>query len=317
MIFHIKTLHGDADSIRGSQVWLTGESPSAELNTELFGEVVDEDKVNYRTGLKPEHIKTNIQFKTDEVRGEFQKIAKPLIAKVLKVHEQAIDPYNKYFWNPSRVQLRLNSQTLERLYDTDNVEDALFYLNILGGGYPSISPTMDLAFENFNRFYVTTEEEFTEKVSQEKFGYQMEAMAALNDLLINNSTETLTWLSYLTTKVNKGYLFNTSKKTYQQVFMDYLDGNSGLDKKKAAEQFYELVESFKKNKDKVIGEAVVAAAIYHGVLYKNKGAGSKYTNILTGDELGSNATQVYQKLMKPEYTEQYKDIFEEVKKKLT
>ncbi len=317
MIYYIKTLQGEADHLKGAQVWLTGESPSMELNTTLFSDIVDENKVRYRTGLVLDDIESNYQFKNDEDKKLFMEAAEPLIEKVLKKYPTAKESTNSHFWNPTRTELKLNSFTLDRVYDTNDIEGAILYLNILGGGYPSISPTLELAHQNFNRFYVTTSEDYTHKVSQEKFGFKRKAIAGLDELLDKSGVDGLVWISYLTDHVNRGYGFNTSKETFEQIFMDYIEGNmSKVDKKRASEDFYKLTDLWKKDKDQLIGKAVVSAAVYHGILYKPKGAGTKYINSITLSELGTNQEQVYLKLIKPEYQQEYKDIFDAVKAKL-
>ena len=317
MIFYIKALQGEADHLKGSQIWLTGESPSRELNTSLFSDMVDENKVRFKTGLVAEDIESNYQFKTAEDKEIFTKAAEPLIERILKKYPTAKDGSNIHFWNPGRTELKLNSSTLDRMYDTEDIEDAILYLNILGGGYPSISPTIDLAHQNFNRFYLTTSEEYTQKVSQEKFGFKRKATAALDELLEKTGIDGLVWISYLTAHVNRGYGFSTSKETFEQIFMDYLEGNvAKVDKKFATENFYNLAQLWKKDKDQLIGKAVVSAGVYHGILYKPKGAGTKIINSLTTNELGVNQEQTYDKLIKPEYQQEYKDIFLAVKDKL-
>ena len=318
MIFYIKTLQGEADHLKGNQVWLTGESPSMELNTTLFSEIVDENKVRFRTGLNLDDIDSNYQLKTEEDKDIFKTAAKPLIEKVLRKYKEAEQGTNQYFWNPTRTELKLNSFTLDRMYDTDDVEGAILYLNILGGGYPSISPTLELAYQNFNRFYVTTAEDFTERTSQEKFGLKRKATASLDLLLEKSGIDGLVWMSYLVSHVNRGYGFNTDKATFEQIFMDYLEGNvAKVDRKTASENFYNLSELWKKDKDQLIGKGVISAAVYHGILYKpTKGANTKYINSLTSNELGTNQEQVYQKLIKPEYQQEYKEIFDAVKSKL-
>ena len=317
MIFYIKTLQGEADHLKGNQVWLTGESPSMEVNTTLFSEIIGENKVRFRTGLNLDDIESNYQFKTPEDKETFKEVAKPLIEKVLIKYKEAADSTNTYIWNPSRTELKLNSSTLDRMYDTNDVEGAILYLNILGGGYPSISPTEELAQQNFNRFYVTTIEEFTQKTSQEKFGMKRKAIAALDELLEKTGVDSLVWMSYLTAPINKGYGFSTSKETFEQAFMDYLEGNlNKIDKKRASEDFYKLCDLWKKDKDQLIGKAVVSAADYHGLIYKPKGAGTKYINSLSLNELGTTKEQVYSKLIKPELQQEYKELYDAVKAKL-
>lgn len=306
MKFLIKRKVSEASFIGDATLWTTGEPPYLNYGEQLRGVPVAEGKVKYYTGLLDEHIQEN-SLLTDEEKEIFIEKAKEIRAKVIKTFPSCQDDTNSIFWNVDRTSIKLNNENIDGIYDTDNIDNAIIYLNILGGGFPSIAPTYEISVRTGTPFYVTSEDAFTQKKYDEEFGFKRKAIAALDELLEKSGIDPLMYISYLTSGLNRGFTRHTSKETYEKILMEYIEGKlQNIDKKKAAENFYLLFKEWKTNPDAVIGRAIISAANYFGIIQIGKDRKLQYAS--TGLDLGINITEAYDKLMKPEYNDEFDKI---------
>lgn len=317
MKFSIKSTYAQPEFIGEARIWGSGQSPYVNLNDQLSQTMVDSIKgiIRFKTGLDIKDIDSN-QHLNKEEKEIYKETAKKLIEVILSTYPEASDNTNQSFWNSDRSLLKLDNFTESIVYDTDEPEGAILYLNIIAGGFPSVSPTLEIAQRNQNKFYLTSPEEFIKKVTQETYGDKRKAMAALNDLLENKGKEALVYISYLLTGKSKGWTMSTSEAKLEQEIMDFIEGkHSDINKKGAAKEFYNLYLQYKIDKDQVIGKAIIEAGKFFGTLQFPKGS-KKLTNMITGTELGSNTEQAYKKLMKAENQKEFKELADIVKEKL-
>lgn len=328
MIFQIKSRNKDTEFISGSKVFMTGEPPFIDNTFPMRREVVDleKGKFQYRTGFKTVEVETNPAFSNasnkeleKKNKENYEKVAKELREFIIKSHPQAADDQNSSFWNTSRTNLRIDTNVLvTKFFDTETIEGALLYLNIIGGGFPQVSLTEDLAFENQNKFYITSKEDYISKEIKAKFGGTRKAFVNLNTLLEEKGKSDLVYFAYLIPALKtNGFTFNTSKERLEESFMEFISGDlNKLDKKKPANDFITLYETYETNKDEFIGQAIIEAAIHFGVIYKTKGAGSNFVNSLTHNQLGGKVKEIYKTLNRPENTEEFKELIEKTKEYL-
>lgn len=328
MIFQIKSRNKDTEFISGSKVFMTGEPNFIDNNFPMRREIVDLEKgiFQYRTGFKPIEVETNPAFSNasdkeleKKNKDKYEKIAKSLREFILKSHPQAENDQSGSFWNTSRTNLRIDTNTLvTKFFDTDTVEDAIRYLAIIGGGFPQVSLTEDLAFENQNKFYITSKEDFISKEIKAKFGGTRKAFVHLNTLLEEKGKSDLVYFAYLIPALkSNGFTFNTSNERLEESFMEYISGDlTKVDKKKPANDFITLYDLYESDKEEFIGQSIIEAGIHFGLIYKQKGAGGNYVNGLTHNQLGGKVKEIYKKLVKPENTEEFKELIEKTKEYL-
>lgn len=327
MIFYIKSRNKPVEFINGSKVFMSGEPSFISVTTPMRHEVIDAEKgiKQFRTGFLDSDILTNPEYTItgdEEGSKKLQKsyitVAKNLRDFISKAHNHAKDNTNSAFWNEYRTNLKITKQSLAKLHDTNTVEGAILYLSILGGGFPQVSMSEDLATTNQNRFYITSEGEFDKKSIKEKYGDKRKATVYFDKLYNTAGNSDLVYMSYLipTLKEN-GFTFNSSKERLEDAYMEFIEGHlNKADKKKAAEDFIVLYEMWETDKEQLITKATIQAAIYFGLIYKQKGTGAGYVNGLTQNLLGESLEQIYSKLSKAENHEELTELVEATKEKL-
>lgn len=310
MKFLIKRKYAPAEFNGSAQVYTTGQPGKINHSQSMIGVQVDENKIDYKTGFKDEDILSNPLFDDDE-REIYLEKAKQLRDVIKKRHPYAEDSTNNTFWNQDRTTLKIDESRISLIHDTDtNIEDAILLLNILGGGYTTVSPTLENSDRTGNVFYLTSEDEFVEKVYGEEFGVKRKAIAALDELLEGKGKNNLIYLTYLTGGLNKGYTMTSSPAILEKAIMEFIEGkNDKYDKKSAAESFLKTYKEWKADKDTLIGKAIVEAAYYHGVLgYKDQ----KIVYLPLGLDLGRSTKDAYKYLIKPENNQ----VFDEIRNKV-
>lgn len=314
MKFLIKALHSPINYEGGSQVYGSGESPFIFNTEDLLAVPISKDKVRFTTGLLEQDILSNNTL-TDEEKKVYVKVAEEARVKVIKVFgDSAVDPTNDTFWSGPRVSLNITNTTFSNIFDDENVEDLIFRMQVIGGGYSSIAPTLEIAERTGKKFYLTGEDEFTEKKYEEEYGVKRKAIAALDTLLEQKGIDALLYLTWNTVKMNDGFTKNTSKQVFEKTLMEFIEGKhvkSG--KKDCAKKFYDNYVEWKNNKEAVIAKAIFNAAHHFGEIYLDEGT-FKTSRRLT--HLSSNTEDSLKILMKPEHQNEFIEIKKLVEEKL-
>lgn len=314
MKFLIKALHSPVNYEGGSQVYGSGESPFIDNTEDLLAIPVTKDKVKFVTGLTEQDILSNNGL-TDDEKKVYVKVAESAKEKVLRVYgENAVDSTNETFWSGPRVTLKITNSIFSNVFDDENVEDLIFKMQVIAGGYSSIAPTLEIAERTGKKFYLTGEDEFTEKNYKEEFGVKRKAIAALDEILEQKGIDALLYLTWNTLDKNNGFTKNTSKQVFETALMEFIEGKhvkSG--KKDCAKRFYDNYVEWKNNKDGVIAKAIVNAAYHFGELYFDDG---KFKTSKRMTMLGSTLEESLKILMKPEHQNEFIDIKKTVEEKL-
>lgn len=314
MKFLIKALHSPVNYEGGSQVYGSGESPFIDNTEDLLAIPVTKDKVKFVTGLTEQDILSNNGL-TDDEKKVYVKVAESAKEKVLRVYgENAVDSTNETFWSGPRVTLKITNSIFSNVFDDENVEDLIFKMQVIAGGYTSIAPTLEIAERTGKKFYLTGEDEFTEKNYKEEFGVKRKAIAALDEILEQKGIDALLYLTWNTLDKNNGFTKNTSKQVFETALMEFIEGKhvkSG--KKDCAKRFYDNYVEWKNNKDGVIAKAIVNAAYHFGELYFDDG---KFKTSKRMTMLGSTLEESLKILMKPEHQNEFIDIKKTVEEKL-
>lgn len=313
MLFQIKKASIPTEKIGGATVHNTGESSYYKMTVQLFKTEIDATKnhFKFRTGFDSDEILTNTFIPVDD-RPILEKKAKELRKFVLAKYPEAKEADKKSFWIEDRTQLTLSYQDSLTVHDTETEEGALLYLNILGGGYPMIGITKEAADIKGLEYYVIEVSEQNEKDLKDTYGNKLEAMAELHNLCENKSVDALMWISYLTSETNKGRTRSTSRALFQKDFMDYIEGaQSDRDKKQAAKTFYKYAKLWNTDKEAVILEASVKAALYYGLIVKDNATKKLYIKN-TGFDLGGSEELAVKKLSMFEHQEELKNLTKEL-----
>lgn len=304
MKFLIKVKYQPEKTIGTNTEFLTGPPPALSMVDHLAVMEMDGDTPTYKTGMQLFNIKENPKLDGFEEREKFEKLAEELIEKIGQRFQSSKKPSGS-FWTPEKVMLKLDSSALAKVYDTENIDDALLFLNILSGSFSLVSPSLQIAERTGDTFYLTTQDEAAKKAYDDDYGTKLKATTALGNMLEDEGTLPLVYISYLIPGV-KGYTKNVKRPVIEQEFMDYIEGKSvKTGKKECSDNFYQWAKLWKSNRDELIGKAVVAKAISDNLLVKNS---NKKYETKYGTELGSNLEEVYRKLNKPENQNEFEEI---------
>lgn len=314
MKFSIKSTYPPEQMQGGATVYGTGPTPFISSSEDLHNILVGKDKIKFKTGLDEEDILSNRDLTDDE-----KMVYKDLVPEARKRVEKsfgkdALDFTNQSFWNPERTTLKITNTTFSNVFDDENVDDLIFRMSVIAGGYSTIAPTLEIAERTGKKFYLTGEEEFLEKNYEEEYGMKRKAIGALNDLLELKGIDALLYLTWNTVDSNNGFTKNTSKQVFEKTLMEFIEGKHvKYDKKDCAKKFYNNYIEWKNNKEAVIAKAIFNAAYHFGIIYLDEGT-FKTSKRLT--QLGSNISDSIKILMKPEHTNEFIEIKKEVDEKL-
>lgn len=315
MKFLIEAKYNPIEYNGAAIVFTSGKPPFINVNDQLIHHEYVQGKWTFRTGLQPRDISSNPVL-TETEKKIYLETQERLLPKIKEAYgEESLASDNQVFWNPERTNLKITSDNLQFIYDTEDPDSAILYLNILGGGFPSVAPSKAISdrVRGYN-FYLTTEDEAATKEVTDSFGNKAEAYDALTDLLVESGNDALVYISYLLTDLTKGYSKNTSRATIKRDFINYIEnGVNGKDKKRSVNKFYELALQWKADKDTLIAKALIQAAIYHGKIKKSKET-KKYE--YKGIELGTTPKNIYDVFMKPANQADFDELITEVEKKL-
>lgn len=158
--------------------------------------------MRFVTGLDEQDILSNLAL-TDDEKKVYVKLNKSR-EKVTKVYGlEALDFTNEIFWNPQRTTLKITNTTFSDVFDDSEVEDLIFRMQVIGGGYSSIAPSLEITTERTGKkFYLTGEDEFVEKNYEEEYGAKRKAIAALDELLEGKGIDALLYLTWNTVDKN-------------------------------------------------------------------------------------------------------------------
>ncbi len=314
MKFLIKSTHPPVQFEGGATVYGTGPTPFINDTEDLVSVLVGKDKVKFRTGLDEQDIQSNMDL-TDEEKVVYRKLVDHARTQVERSYGQdALDFTNQAFWNPERTTLKITNTTFSNVFDDTNVEDLIFKMGVIGGGYSIIAPTLEIAERVGKKFYLTSEDDFTEKNYEEEYGMKRKAIGALNDLLEAKGIDALLYLTWNTVDRNNGFTKNTSKQVFEKTLMEFIEGKHvKYAKKECAKQFYDNYVEWKNNKEASIAKAIFNAAYHFGMLYMDEGT-FKTSKRLT--QLASNPEESLKILMKSEHQNEFIEIRKAVEEKL-
>lgn len=314
MKFLIKAIHAPIQYEGSDVVYGSGESPFINSTEDLLAIPISKDKVKFITGLNKQDILSNNML-LDEEKKVYIKVSEEAREKVISAYgEDAIDPTNDTFWSGDRATLRITNSIFSNVFDDDNIEDLIFKMQVIGGGYSSVAPTLTIAERTGKKFYLTDEDEFTEKNYEEEFGAKRKAIAALDTLLEQKGIDALLYLTWNTVGSNNGFTKNTSKQVFEKTLMEFIEGKhvkSG--KKDCAKKFYDNYVEWKNNKEGVIAKAILNAAYHFGDIYLDEG---KFKTSKRMTVLGSTLEESLKILMKPEHQNELVEIRKSVEEKL-
>ena len=296
-------------------VFTTGKAPYTNHTDILFSRELKKGIFTYKTGLSPKDIENN-DVLTDNDKNIFLEKQKVLLDIIhTEYNEEVLDPNNHLFWNDQRTTFKINDETLQTIFDTNDPDDAILYLNIISGGFSSIAPSeIYTEMYSFYKYFITTQEEEDERGIKDQYGSKVEAYSELMDLLTEAGNDALVYISYLLNDINKGWTKNTSRATLKTNFIRYIEeGNSGKDKKKAVDNFYKLALLWKSDKETLIAKANISAAIYFGVIRKTRDKMFVYKDI----QLGKTEAAIFNFLMKAANATEFDEILEKTEVYLT
>lgn len=296
-------------------IFTTGKAPYTNHTDILFSRELKKGVFTYKTGLSPKDIENN-DVLTDNDKNIFLEKQKVLLDIIhTEYNEEVLDPNNHLFWNDQRTTFKINDETLQTIFDTNDPDDAILYLNIISGGFSSIAPSeIYTEMYSFYKYFITTQEEEDERGIKDQYGSKVEAYSELMDLLTEAGNDALVYISYLLNDINKGWTKNTSRATLKTNFIRYIEeGNSGKDKKKAVDNFYKLALLWKSDKETLIAKANISAAIYFGVIRKTRDKMFVYKDI----QLGKTEAAIFNFLMKAANATEFDEILEKTEIYLT
>ena len=314
MKFLIKAVHSPVQYEGSNVVYGSGETPFINNTEDLLAIPIGKDKVKFKTGLNKADILSNTMLTEDE-KKVYVKVAEEAREKIVDAYgEEEIDPTNEAFWGGQRATLKITNTTFSDVFDDENVDDLIFKMQVIGGGFTSVAPTLEIAERTGKKFYFTGEDEFTEKSYEEEYGVKRKAIAALDTLLEQKGIDALLYLTWNTIDKNKGFTKNTSKQVFETTLMEFIEGKHvKVGKKACAKKFYDNYMEWKNNKDSAIAKAIVNAAFHFGELYHDDG---KYKTSKRMTILGSTLEESLKILMKPENQNEFIDIKKVVEEKL-
>ena len=296
-------------------IFTTGKAPYTNHTDILFSRELKKGVFTYKTGLSPKDIENN-DVLTDNDKNIFLEKQKVLLDIIhTEYNDEVLDPNNHLFWNDQRTTFKINDETLQTIFDTNDPDDAILYLNIISGGFSSIAPSeIYTEMYSFYKYFITTQEEEDERGIKDQYGSKVEAYSELMDLLTEAGNDALVYISYLLNDINKGWTKNTSRATLKTNFIRYIEeGNSGKDKKKAVDNFYKLALLWKSDKETLIAKANISAAIYFGVIRKTRDKMFVYKDI----QLGKTEAAIFNFLMKAANATEFDEILEKTEVYLT
>ena len=314
MKFLITAKYAAEEREGNARVFMTGAPNFININDTLNHRLLRPGVVTYRTGLKEADYDMNPEL-TPKQKEDYKKILKRMLPKINEVYtSEVLDPENKFFWDEERTKLKITTETLTTIFDTDDVDSAILYLNILCGGFPSVAPSKEVAERTSGyTYYITTEDEAIERDLTDQFGNKAEAYDLLTDLLLESGNDALIYISYLLTDLTKGYTKNTKRSTIKRDFINYIEnGVNGKNKKKSIDNFYKLAQEWQNDKEGLILKAIINAAIYHGIIRKNSDKRFEYEGV----DLGNTTNAVYQNLNKPVNASMLEQLVDVVEAKL-
>lgn len=314
MKFLIKALHSPVQYEGSNIVYGTGESPFVNSTEDLLAIPISRDRIKFLTGLDEQDILSNNNLLDDE-KKVYLEVAENAKERVLKAYGgDAIDSTNETFWSGPRVTLKISNTIFSNVFDDENVEDLIFKMQVIAGGYSSVAPTLEIAERTGKKFYLTGEDEFTEKNYEEEFGVKRKAIAALDTILEQKGIDALLYITWNTIDNNTGFTKNTSKQVFEKTLMEFIEGKHvKTGKKDCAKKFLDLYVEWKNNKDSVIAKGVLKAAYHFGEVYLDEG---KFKTSKRMTMLGSTLDESLKILMKPEHQNELIDIKKSVEEKL-
>lgn len=308
MKFLIKVKYKPEEKVGTHTEFLTGPPPVVNMVDHLHVVEIDNNKPVFKTGMQFFNIVENPKLRDSVEKDKFEKLAQTLIDRLKERYKGSVEPSSS-FWTTDRITFKIDSSALAKVYDTDDIDDSLLFLNILGGGFSLISPSLEIAQRTGDRFYLATEEESAKQQYEEDYGDKLKAMTSLGNILEDEGTLPLVYISYLIPGV-KGFTKNVKRAVIEQEFMDYIEGKSvKTGKKQCSNNFYQLAKQWKSNREELIGKAIVGKAISDNIITKNQ---NKRYETKYGTELGSNIEEAYMKLNKPENQNEFEEIFGQI-----
>lgn len=287
---------------------------------------VDKDgtpKLKFRTGLDEDQVDFYGWFNTQE-KAEFKEFLKNHREKIVRSFggEDVVDSTNRYFWldDVDRNRLKIDNETLNIVYDTNNLEHCLLYINIMGGAFLElVAPTKEMAESPRTglRYYVEIESNFTDEdvddylTKAEAYSYLTELKDAEGDSLLF-----LAWCLQSMAKSFGAYSRSSTKLELIKYHAEFIEGKlNKTGKKNTIKEFIEYSKKWKTgglSREGLMVEAYLKAAEYYSYLNTNKD--NKY-ELTSGLILGLNMEEAVKKIRKPVNTEELQKLRDFVENK--
>lgn len=274
----------------------------------VFNTGLDVDKVDlYRWYSKEEQ---------EEVKKQINEL-KPLISRA-NGGDTIIDPTNAFFWkrNKDVNVLSLNSQDLNKFYDTKFVTHALLYLSIISGAFMGmVAPTKEWAENQKIPLYLVLETDDIEEDDTEIT--KSDAHAALGELKKDENTDALFILAWCIQSDNEkygAYTKSISKRDLVSYHIQFIEGKLQTKKKRNCPRvFLDYYNKWKKQQTRPLlyTEAYAKAGDYYGFISRR----DKVYTTTEGTELGTSMSEVIENLQKTKFSRDLEFLRDQVEAK--
>lgn len=296
-----------------SVLHMTGESPYFVEIDEIFTERISDTKVKYRI-VSEENIKLNKALSKDDIDAYLEALPKVLEKIKAAYGEDALDETNSIFWAKSnRNELRITTDLVKTVFDTDNIDDLILFWNIRAGAYSIVAPSYEVSNRTGARFYVASEEENQEMILEKEVGSKRKAIAALDALLEKGSMDALVYITWNVVEDLYGFTRNTPKSQYETQLMSYIEGKlvkKGI--KDCAKNFLSIAKKWSSDKESIIIKGIINAAMYYGYISFRDGVYKTSSGLV----VGNTKEQMYDILTKSENFKEFDKVREDTEKAL-
>lgn len=315
MKFLIKKNHKKEVLRKGVPVYGTGEEYHSVYEDSISEKRISPTKIKRTTGLTEHDLKSSPVL-LDDLKEVYLKNLEATRNRIKDFYgEEALDSSNDTFWK-DKGTVSINKETLNTIFDDENDIDALiFRYNVAAGGFSDIAPSLECAAVSGRKYYLIEQEDYNNETFEDNISSKLKANAELNSLYVRGSFDSLLYISWVCSGDTQGFTRNSSKEVIVGTLSDYIDGKLvNKDKKKCADRFLQLANSWKNDKENLITEAVFEAAISYGLIFMVDG---KYTTKARTTVLGSNKQKAIQNLLDAKNIDELKELKQEVDKKLS
>lgn len=260
----------------------------------------------YLTGLDPEIVIYDSNL-TDKEKEDRIKEINQIVERLEKVFGKGnLSATNDKMW--SKVVLTITRKSTG-LNLTDPKQEILYHC-INGGGFTNVARNLEEAIDKQLRFYIIEPVEFIEnRVAPKKIINR--AIAALEDLEKNKSTNDILFIAKYLLPVEKAYTKRTPKGLLYEDLDKFIDGQ--VIKKSKSYCAGLFLEALKKSKEDLKIYTYIKDAVYYNFIYVN--TAGELVNATTKGVYGTTLEKAVDHLKNPAYQHELQDIVDSVSKK--